>query len=88
LLEITSLRSQWQEDIMKISIKVIPSAKVEQVQPALDGSLKVWLRAKPKEGEANRALIKLLSKHFDIPKSQIDIVSGITSRNKIVEINN
>ncbi len=71
---------------MKITIKVIPSAKVEQIQPALDGSLKVWLRARPKEGEANRALIKLLAKHFDVAKSQIDIVSGLTSRNKIVEI--
>jgi len=71
---------------MKISIKVVPSAKVEQIQPALDGSLKVWLRARPKEGEANRALIKLLSKHFDVPKSSIDIISGLTSRNKIVDI--
>ncbi|MFA5158221.1 MAG: DUF167 domain-containing protein [Patescibacteria group bacterium] len=71
---------------MKISIKVIPSAKVEQVQPALDGSLKVWLRAKPKEGEANRALIKLLSDYYDVPKSQIEIISGLTSRNKVVEV--
>lgn len=71
---------------MKISVKVIPSAKVEQIQPSLDGSLKVWLRARPKEGEANRALIKLLSDYYDIPKSQISIVSGLTSRNKIVEI--
>ncbi|MEI8060736.1 MAG: DUF167 domain-containing protein [Candidatus Berkelbacteria bacterium] len=71
---------------MKVSIKVIPSAKVEQIQPALDGSLKVWLRARPKEGEANKALVKLLSKHFDVPKTSIDIVSGLTSRNKVVEI--
>lgn len=70
---------------MKISIKVIPSAKVEQIQPALDGSLKVWLRARPKEGEANRALIKLLSDYYDVPKSLINIVSGPTSRNKVVE---
>jgi len=71
---------------MKVSIKVIPSAKVEQVQPALDGSLKVWLRAKPKEGEANRALVKLLSDYYNVPKSLINIVSGLTSRNKVVEI--
>lgn len=71
---------------MKINIKVIPSAKVEQVQPALDGSLKVWLKAKPKQGEANRALIKLLSKYFEVSKSQVSIVSGLTSRNKVVEV--
>jgi hypothetical protein len=71
---------------MKISVKVIPSAKVEKVQPSLGGSLKIWLRARPKEGEANKALVKLLSKYFDTPKSQINIVSGLTSKNKIVEI--
>jgi len=71
---------------MKISIKVIPSAKVEQIQPAIDGSLKVWLRARPKEGEANRALILLLSKHFKVSKSQVSILHGWTSRNKIIEI--
>lgn len=71
---------------MKVSIKVIPSAKVEQIQPALDGSLKVWLRARPKEGEANKALVKLLSGYYKVSKSQVCIVSGLTSRNKIVEI--
>lgn len=71
---------------MKIVVKVIPSAKVEQIQPALDGSLKVWLKARPKEGEANRALIKILSDYYSVPKSQINIISGLTSRNKVVEI--
>lgn len=70
---------------MRVTVKVIPSAKIEQVQLALDGSLKVWLRARPKEGEANKALIKLLSKHFDVPKTSINIVAGLNSRNKIVE---
>jgi len=72
--------------MIKVVVKVKPNSKVEQIQLALDGSLKVWLRARPKEGEANRALVKLLSKHFDVSKSQIDIVSGLTSKNKIVEI--
>lgn len=71
---------------MKISIKVIPSAKVEQIQPALDRSLKVWLKARPKEGEANRALIKLLSDYYFVPKSQTNIVFGLASQNKTVEI--
>ncbi len=70
----------------KISIKVVPGAKVEQIQEAIDGSLKVWIRGKPVEGRANKALIELLSKYFDLPKSSIKIVSGLMSRSKIVEI--
>ena len=71
---------------MKVSIKVKPAAKVEQIQPALDGSLKVWLRSQPKEGEANKSLVKLLANYYKVSKSQVNIVSGLTSRNKIVEI--
>jgi len=71
---------------MKISVRVIPSAKIEQIQESLDGSLKVWLHARPKESEANKALVAILSKHFDVPKSQIHIISGQTSRNKVVEV--
>lgn len=72
--------------IMKINIKVIPGAKVEQIQTSLDGGLKVWVKGKPVEGEANRAVIALLSKHFGVPKNSVIIVKGLTSRNKIIQI--
>ena len=71
---------------MKVSVKVVPDAKREQIQAGLDGSLKVWLRARPKEGKANQALTELLSKYYSVSRSQIHIISGRTSRNKIVEI--
>lgn len=80
------MRPKQRINQMKISIHVIPGAKIEQVQPALDGSYKVWVREKPKEGEANKALIELLSKHFKMPKSTIRIITGLTSRHKVVEI--
>lgn len=38
------------------------------------------------DGQADKSLIELLSKYFKIPKSSIDIVSGLKVRNKIVEI--
>jgi len=46
----------------------------------------VRVNAKPVNGEANKALIKTLSGHFDVAKSFIRIVKGEKSRNKIVEI--
>ncbi len=42
---------------------------------------KVELKAKPKEGEANRELVKFLSKHF---KKKVKIVSGLKSRIKFI----
>ncbi|MFA4996192.1 MAG: DUF167 domain-containing protein [Patescibacteria group bacterium] len=83
----------------KISVKVIPGAKVEQIQTVLPlsssdltrGSMehsKVWVKGKPVDGEANKCVIELLSKHFSVPKSSIFIVRGLTSRNKIIQIEN
>lgn len=71
---------------MKVSIKVIPGAKTETIQTALDGSIKVWVKGKPVEGEANRALISLLAKYYKTTKGKVRIISGLKSRNKVVEI--
>jgi uncharacterized protein (TIGR00251 family) len=50
------------------------------------GALKLKLTAPPVEGEANRAVIKFLSKLLNIPKSSITIESGLKSRDKRVLI--
>lgn len=71
-----------------ITVKVIPNAKVEQIQENIDGSLKVWIKGQSKEGEANKALVKLLAKYYNTNISAIKIVKGFTSRNKIINITN
>jgi len=48
--------------------------------------LSVSVSAQTKDGKANRALIHVLSKIFDLEKSSIEIVSGHTSRMKKVKI--
>ncbi len=76
---------------VKINLKVIPQAKASKVEQAtLDDngniSLKVRVTAPPEDGKANEAVIKLLAEHFKVSKSSIDIVSGWTSRQKVVII--
>jgi hypothetical protein len=71
---------------MKIYVRVIPGAKVEQIQESFDGNIKMWVKGKPIEGEANRALIKLLAKHFKVAQSSIKIVNGLKNRKKVIEI--
>jgi len=51
-----------------------------------DGSFLIAVAAIPKEGEANRAVIKTLAEYFDVAPSRISIISGQTSRTKIIEI--
>mgnify|MGYP001613583914 FL=1 len=48
--------------------------------------LKVRLNAPPEEGKANKELIRLLSKHFKVPKNNIQIVIGMFGREKVVQI--
>lgn len=70
---------------MKLSIRVIPNSKQEKVIQE-SNRLKVYVKALATEGKANKSLIELLSKHFNTKKSNISIVSGLKSRNKIIEI--
>jgi len=71
---------------MKVAVRVVPGAKIKQIQAALDGSLKVWLKVEAKEGKANKALIELLADYYGVSKSLVRIVSGLKIKNKIVEI--
>jgi uncharacterized protein (TIGR00251 family) len=48
--------------------------------------LQARVTAPPDKGKANEALVSLLAKAFGVPKSHVAIVSGETSRLKILEI--
>jgi len=72
---------------MKISVIVkTGSKKGPLVETISDTLIRVFLREKPHDNEANDALIKLLSKHYNLPKAAINIVAGAKSHVKIVEI--
>ncbi|MEY4990404.1 MAG: hypothetical protein RIS08_630 [Actinomycetota bacterium] len=48
--------------------------------------LDVFVREKPEDGKANRAVMALLAAHFQVEEEQIRIVSGASSRIKLIEI--
>jgi len=70
---------------LKIGIKVIPRSSREEIVKTDEGYL-VRVKAQPKEGKANEAVIKLVAEHFRVTRSQVRITSGLSGRNKIVEI--
>ncbi len=69
--------------IYQVTVKT-GSKKGPLVEKA-DGELTVYLREKPHDGEANTALIKLLSDYFDVPKTSIVIKTGAKSHHKTIE---
>jgi uncharacterized protein (TIGR00251 family) len=46
------------------------------------------IKSEPKHGKANKELIKKTSDFFGVREDSIRIVSGLTSRKKIIEIQN
>jgi uncharacterized protein len=70
---------------MKYSIKVVPNAKQNKLVREAD-RLKVYLTAPAVDGKANDALIEFLAEHFGKKKRNIEIIRGLTSREKTVEI--
>lgn len=74
------------KDLSKIfNVRVTPHAKQNKVVET-DGVLRVYTTTAPENGRANDAVVELLSKYFDVPKSKIKIVRGLTARDKVISI--
>lgn len=70
-----------------LPVKVVPRAsKNEIVGVGPDGTLKIRVTAPPVDGAANEAVIELLAKALDLPKSNIEIVGGLSSTSKLVSV--
>jgi len=70
---------------MRINVKVFPrSSRQELVEK--DGILKAYVKAAPDKGKANKALVELVASVYGVRKSDVSVVAGHTSRNKVLEI--
>lgn len=72
--------------LMKIRIKVKPNSREQKVEVLPDGSFKIQVKSIAEKGKANEEIIKILADYFDTPKSNIRIILGQGSSNKLVEI--
>lgn len=75
---------------MIINAWITPWSKQEKVEIQKDlmwnDVYKIWLKAKPIDGEANNDLIEILSNYFKIAKKDVMIVRWWSSRKKVIEI--
>ncbi len=68
------------------SVRVQPKASSERIVGEHGGALKIAVTTAPEGGKANRAVVKLLAELLRVPKADIEIISGATSRNKRLKI--
>jgi uncharacterized protein len=70
-----------------LAVRVTPRASRNEIVELLDdGTIKVRIAAPPSDDEANETLINFLSEVLGVPKSRLDIVAGLTGRDKLISI--
>ena len=78
--------TSWYNENMIYSVTVKPNSRKGPLVEERSGELTVYLREKPIDGEANQALVKILSQHFGVAKTRITIKTGQRGRKKLVEV--
>ncbi|OGY56316.1 MAG: hypothetical protein A2Y84_01045 [Candidatus Colwellbacteria bacterium RBG_13_48_8] len=71
---------------MRLIIKVKPRSSSRKVEKLADGSYVVSLFAPAHKNRANQELIEVLAEYFDISPGRIEIVMGLKSRRKVINI--
>jgi uncharacterized protein (TIGR00251 family) len=80
------IRMSEKDGAVTLDIAVKPRSSREGVGPAQGDRLIVAVNAPPVDGKANEAVIRVLAKTFDVPRSAITIVRGETGRKKTMRI--
>ena len=67
----------------RLALKVTPGSRSEGIAIA-DGRLLVKVRAKPRDGEANAAVLEMLGVALGVATSRLHMLRGATGRDKLV----
>jgi uncharacterized protein (TIGR00251 family) len=73
-------------DAVRFSVRLQPRASKNEIAGLQGSALKVRVTAPPVDGLANEALIELLSRTLNTSRRNVCIVSGHSSRTKLIEI--
>jgi uncharacterized protein (TIGR00251 family) len=65
-----------------LPVRAQPGARRSGVQGEQGGALKVAVTAPPEDGRANQALVEALREVLGVRRSQVELLSGATGRDK------
>jgi len=83
--ELSSAASASKEGV-RLNCWIQPRASRTSIEGLHGQALKIALAAPPVDGKANAALRDFLAEKLDLPKSAVEIVSGLTGRKKCVAL--
>jgi len=70
----------------RLAVKVHPRARRSAVTGRFGDAWKLDLAAPPVDGKANDECIRFFAELAGVPRARVRIVTGLTSRMKVVEI--
>ena len=70
----------------RISLVVSPGARRTELVGRYGNAWKARVTAPPEDGRANAALEELLASLLGVPRGDVSVVTGRTSRRKVVEV--
>lgn len=70
----------------RVAVRVHPRARRSAIAGRLGEAYKLHLAAPPVDGKANEECVRLLAELARVPRARVTILSGLTNRNKVVEI--
>lgn len=65
-----------------LPVRAQPGARKTGLMGSWNGALKVAVTAPPEDGRANQALVEILSELLEVKRSQVELLKGLTSRDK------
>jgi hypothetical protein len=75
------------EGSLVLDLKVIPRSQNREISDVMpSGAIKVKVTAAPEKGKANDEVCAVLADYFKVPKRNVEVILGQTSRNKRVRI--
>jgi uncharacterized protein (TIGR00251 family) len=72
--------------VADLEVSVVPRASREAVGPMIDGVLRVRVTRPPAEGEANRAVLRLVAMALDLRTRDVRLVAGERGRRKRIRV--
>lgn len=71
---------------MKVTIIAHPNSKKPRIEKDLLGTFHTYINQPPLEGKANKAIVEILSKYFNVKQNSVILISGGKSKKKVFEV--
>jgi len=71
---------------VRFAVNLTPRGGADRVDGVIDGVLRARVSAPPVDEAANEALIRLLARQLDVPRSMVRVAGGRASRRKTIEV--